>query len=144
MAPGDVRDPALDGLSGRSHDRHLAAGGTYDGSPFAATATIAGVLAGVDNTPASSLEGVGLTLDYQLLDANGNVVEDLGASPTEGGTYLVTASFAGGADYAPTIGSTVFVIDRATATINVDGYSGLTTATPMVPPARPWAWAAWT
>ena len=102
-----------------------AAGGTYDGSAFAATATIAGVLSGVDDSPASSLEGVGLTLDYQLLDANGNLVEDLGSvAPTEGGTYLVIASFAGSADYAPTIGSTILVIDRATATINVNGYSG--------------------
>ena len=102
-----------------------ATGGTYDGSAFAATATIAGVLAGVDDTPAATLEGVGLTLDYQLLGANGNLVENLGSvAPTEGGTYLVTASFAGSADYAPTVDSTVFVISQATATITVNGYSG--------------------
>ena len=46
------------------------AGGTYNGMPFPATATVAGVVAGVDNTPAPSLEGVTPTLSYY--DANGN------------------------------------------------------------------------
>ena len=36
------------------------AGGTFNGQPFQATATVAGVIAGVDNTPGASLEGVGL------------------------------------------------------------------------------------
>ena len=40
------------------------AGGTYNGSAFAATATVAGVLAGVDSTPAATLEGVVPTLSY--------------------------------------------------------------------------------
>ena len=76
-------------------------GGTFNGSPFAATATVAGVVAGVDNSPAATLEGVGLTLDYQQLDSNGNVVKDFGTTaPTAAGTYKVTASFAGSADYA--------------------------------------------
>ena len=35
------------------------AGGTYNGMPFPATATVA-----VDNTPAASLEGVSPTLTY--------------------------------------------------------------------------------
>ena len=34
------------------------AGGRFDGSPFPASATIAGVVAGVDSTPASSLDNV--------------------------------------------------------------------------------------
>ena len=99
-----------------------ATGGTYDGQAFAATATIAGVNRA---TRATSLEGVGLTLDYQLLDSSGNVVQDLGSvAPVHGGTYLAIASFAGSADYAPGFASTIFVIGQATATITVSGYSG--------------------
>ena len=42
-------------------------GGTYDGQPFAANATITGI----SGTPGSTLEGIGLTLDYKELNANG-------------------------------------------------------------------------
>lgn len=48
------------------------AGGTYNGMAFPATATVAGVVAGVDDTPAASLEGVSLTLTYYAgSDASG-------------------------------------------------------------------------
>ena len=40
------------------------AGDTYNGQPFPATATVAGVVAGVDNTPSATLEGIGLSLAY--------------------------------------------------------------------------------
>jgi hypothetical protein len=40
------------------------AGGAFNGQPFAATATVAGAVAGMDDTRGPSLEGVGLTLDY--------------------------------------------------------------------------------
>ena len=40
------------------------AGGRFDGSPFPASATIAGVVAGVDSTPASSLDNITPTLTY--------------------------------------------------------------------------------
>src|SRR5262249_34287894 len=40
------------------------AGGTYSGQPFPATTTVAGVVAGVDTTPAGSLEGVAPALAY--------------------------------------------------------------------------------
>ena len=40
------------------------AGGTYNGSAFPATALVAGIVSGVDNTPASSLESVTPTLTY--------------------------------------------------------------------------------
>ena len=40
------------------------AGGTYDGSAFPATATVTGVVTGVDDSPASSLQSVTPTLTY--------------------------------------------------------------------------------
>ena len=49
-------------------------GGTYNGRPFAATATIT---TGPGGTPASTLQGVGLTFDYQQLNSAGNIVADL-------------------------------------------------------------------
>ena len=70
------------------------AGGTYDGMPFPATATVAGVVPGVDDTPAPSLEGVSPTLTYY--DANGN---PLSGAPSAVGTYTVVATFPGSADY---------------------------------------------
>ena len=42
------------------------AGRTYNGSAFAATALIAGVVRGIDNTPATDLENTGLGLTYYV------------------------------------------------------------------------------
>jgi hypothetical protein len=90
------------------------AGGVYHGSPFAATATMAGVVAGVDTTPAASLEGVTPTLDYKLLNPDGTVAQDLGATaPTNTGAYSVIASFAGSADYTNASAQTTFQITQA-------------------------------
>ena len=103
-----------------------AAGGVYNGQAIGATATVAGVIAGVDSAPGNSLEGIGLSLNYQLLDDNGNFVEDLGSvAPTHGGTYLVIATFAGSADYAATTASAVYVISQASVLISVTGYSAV-------------------
>ena len=86
-------------------------GGVAIGLPYPATATVAGVVAGVDNTPGPTLEGVGLSLDYQLLDANGNVLTDLGSSaPSQIGSYQVIASFAGSTDYTSGSAVTSFFI----------------------------------
>jgi sugar lactone lactonase YvrE len=86
------------------------AGGTYNGNVFAASDSVAGVAAGVDTTPANTLEGVGLTLDYVRLNSNGTTT-DLGSSaPTLPGNYTVTASFAGSADYTSTSATTTFTI----------------------------------
>jgi len=71
-----------------------------------------GVVSGVDDTPASSLEGVTPTLDYELLDANGNVLADLGSqAPSAVSNYLVTASFAGSTDYTSASQSASFSIN---------------------------------
>ena len=74
------------------------AGGTYSGAAFPATATVAGVVSGVDTTPAASLEGTGLTLAYYA----GSAATGTGTAtaPSSAGTYTVVASFAGSADYA--------------------------------------------
>ena len=69
-------------------------GGTFNGSAYTATATVAGVVPGVDDTPAPSLEGVTPTLTYY--DAWGN---PLAGAPSAAGTYSVVASFAGSTDY---------------------------------------------
>jgi hypothetical protein len=71
--------------------------GSYNASPFAATALAAGVVAGVDSTPAPSLEGVTPTLTYYAgPDTSGS---SSSVAPSAIGTYTVVASFAGSADY---------------------------------------------
>src|SRR5207244_7923741 len=58
-------------------------GGTFDGQPFAATDTVAGVISGVDSTPSSSLEGVSPTLSYYIgSSASGTA---LSAAPSTAG-----------------------------------------------------------
>ena len=105
------------------------AGGVYNATPYVAVATVNG------NT---SLEGVTPTLDYQQ-SING-VWKDLGAdAPRNGGSYDVTANFAGSADYAAALSPTVeFSITPASLTISAvpdtKVYDGTTicTATPIV------------
>ena len=62
-------------------------GGVYDGSAYPATATVAGIMAGIDDTPASSLEGVSPNVTYYD-NSTGAVSVD---APTQGGTYTVFA-----------------------------------------------------
>src|SRR5262249_2426849 len=62
-------------------------GGTYNGSPFTATTLVGGV----GHPFATTLEGVGLTIDYFNVDTR----KHLGSTaPTEAGNYRQTASFA--------------------------------------------------
>ncbi len=92
------------------------AGGIYDGQPFPAMATVAGVIAGVDNTPAAILQGVALTLSYYAgSSANGTA---LAGAPTQAGTYTVVASFAGSTDYTAASASATFTIAQATTTFS--------------------------
>ncbi len=109
-------------------------GGTYDGNPFPATGTIAGVVAGVDNTPGPTLEGVPLTFVYFL----GIAFESpaLPGPPTDAGQYSVAALFAGSQDYTANGQETGFVISQATPTVvasdaggNFDGNPFPATAT---------------
>jgi hypothetical protein len=81
----------------------IDAGGTYNGNPYAATVTAAGVVQGVDSTPAPTLQGVTPTLTYynfaNPLDTGSPV------APSAIGTYVVVASFPGSADYAQVVGT---------------------------------------
>ena len=97
--------------------------GTYDGSPFAATALAAGVISGLDATPAPTLENMGPTLDYRRLNADGSTAADLGdAAPTAPGSYAVVATFAGSADYTAASSSATFTIWPAGATATAGLY----------------------
>jgi Ca2+-binding RTX toxin-like protein len=102
-----------------------AAGGTYNGQPYPATATVAGVVPGVDSTPAASLEGVSPTFTYYAgSTASGT---PLVGAPTGAGTYTVVASFAGSADYTAASDSTTFTIAHATPTVAVTDQGGIYT-----------------
>ena len=80
-------------------------GGTfpYDGNPHAATATVTGI-GGADLGPA--------TITYSPGGAT---------APTSAGTYDVTASFAGDANYDADEDTTTITISKSAATINVIG-----------------------
>ncbi|WP_171475458.1 beta strand repeat-containing protein [Frigoriglobus tundricola] len=100
----------------------------FDGAPFVASASIAGVVPGVDDTPAASLEGVGLSLAYY----SGASTTPLAGPPTSAGTYTVVASFAGSTDYAPTSASAVFTIGLATPSVSVSDLSDAFDGAPFV------------
>ena len=93
--------------------------GSYDGSAFAATAT----LYGVGGAPSSSLETVTPTLTYY---PGGTATgTPLNAAPGTVGTYTVVASFAGSADYtAATSQSVTFTIAQVTPTVSVSDPNG--------------------
>ena len=97
---------------------HISApGGAFNGSPFAASVTVAGVMAGKDNTPAASLEHVAPTLTYYV--GSGPSGTKLGSTPPSApGTFTVVASFAGSTDYVSTQSAPVsFVIGRAASSV---------------------------
>jgi RHS repeat-associated protein len=90
-------------------------GGPYTGRPYAATATVNG---------AATLEGVGLTLDYVRLNSDGTTTDLLNQAPSAAGSYQVTASFPGSADYASASSSTTFTIQQAAPTVQVTDAGG--------------------
>ncbi len=100
-----------------------ASGGTYNGVPFRATALLTGVVSGVDDLPASSLEGVLPTVSYYV----GSSVTGPGSHdpPAEAGTYTVAASFPGSLDYVAVDGQPVtFSIAKSTPTVRVTQAGG--------------------
>ena len=97
-----------------------APGSTYDGQPFAATATVAGVVAGVDNSAGASLESVPITLSYYT--ASGT---PLNGPPVDAGTYTVVASFAGSYDYTAASKSATYTIAPAPLTVTVNSVSAI-------------------
>ncbi len=88
-------------------------GGTYSGSPFAATDSVAGV----SGPAGATLEGVGLTIAYYSgSTATGT---PLSGAPVAAGTYTVTAAFAGSTDYLSGSSPVTFTIARASPTLNL-------------------------
>ena len=86
------------------------AGGTYNGNPFVATATVSGVSGG----PVSSLEGISPSLTYSQNGAT------IAGAPSAVGTYTVTAAFAGSADYLSAASDPVpFAIAKATPSFTI-------------------------
>jgi hypothetical protein len=81
----------------------------YDGQAHDATGSVTGVTGENLGTPA-----------FSYTDAGGHAV----AHPVAAGTYTVTASYAGSANYAPASATATLTIDRATP-----AFSGLTTTT---------------
>jgi hypothetical protein len=98
-------------------------GGTYTGQPFPATASVAGVVNGVDTTPASSLEGVTPSLAYYAGATAGGTA--MSSVPTAAGTYTVVAFFAGSSDYtAAQSAPQTFIIGQAKPTLSVADSGG--------------------
>ena len=102
-------------------------GGTFNGAPFPGSALVTGIVAGVDDTASSSLEGVTPTLSYY---AAGSA---LGGAPSPAGTYTVVASFAGSADYgAVTSTPASFTITQAAPTVSVSDTAGDITGSALI------------
>jgi hypothetical protein len=102
------------------------AGGTYNGNAFSATDSVAGVVAGVDTAPASTLEGVAPTLTYYqgayttlaaLNTALAGGLTGSSTAPSLPGSYTVEASFAGSTDYSSGQAIAPFTIKTPTTSI---------------------------
>jgi sugar lactone lactonase YvrE len=90
--------------------------GPISGGPIT-TATIAGVVPGVDTTPKTSLENVGLVFTFY---AGGSAAgAPLPYAPTHAGTYTVALSFKGSADYAAALTTQTFTITKATPSLTL-------------------------
>lgn len=125
---GSIVDPGLPVALATPEVSVSDIGGVYDGSAFPAVASVAGV-AGVN---ATTLEGVAPTLDYQRLDASGQVVANLNAqAPTSAGSYRVTATFPGSASYTAAQASATFTIAPATPTVTWPTPAPITYAMPL-------------
>jgi len=95
-------------------------GGSYNGSPFAATATVNGV---------SNLEGVSPTLTYYLgSNATGT---PLSGAPVAVGTYTVLAFFPGSTDYSSDKAQVTFTIGQATPVLTWNNPSDITYGTAL-------------
>ena len=94
-------------------------GGTYNGSPFAPTA----VVAGIDGQPAPSLEGIGPALAYYAGSSAAGTPID--GPPSAAGTYTVVADFPGSGDYASALSAPVtFEISAVSATVALTSTAG--------------------
>jgi hypothetical protein len=87
------------------------AGGIYNQSPYAATATVAGL----NEVPGFSLEGVTPTLTYYSGSTAAGT--PLAGAPLLPGTHTVKAAFASSADYKAASATTTFTIQAPTTSI---------------------------
>ncbi len=100
------------------------AGGTYSGTSFAASATVAGL----NDTPTASLEGIAPSLVYYA----GTFTEAaqlagltaLSGAPIGVGSYTVLADFGGSADYSAAEALANFGISPAAPTLSVSDPGG--------------------
>ena len=134
----DAITPALSGTTSGSGTAHVmaaptlslsGAGGTYNGSAFAATASVAGMISGVDTTPGPTLEGVALTLAYYA-GTYTSVSQTTGVTPLSGapsfaGPYTVVATYPGSADYFSATALVNFSITKATPAVSVADAGGV-------------------
>ncbi len=101
------------------------AGGTYNGNPYPATGTVAGL----NGVPGAKLETVGLT--YTYYSGSTATGTPLSGAPTNAGTYTVVASFAGSTDYSAGTAQTTFTIGTATPKVVATDPSGQYTGNPF-------------
>ena len=111
------------------------AGGTYGGSAFPATATVAGVVAGTDSTPSASLEGASPSLTYYS-GTYTSASQLTGLSPSAGtpshaGAYTAVATFPGSTDYATATKLANFTIAKATPQLAWAAPAAITYGTPL-------------
>ena len=106
-------------------------GGTFRGSAFPATATVAGVVSGIDSMPASSLEGITPSLSYYAGSAATG--SPLSGAPTTVGEYTVVANFAGSSDYVAGTSNLTFAIAPATPSVTVFDAGGVATGSTNFP-----------
>jgi sugar lactone lactonase YvrE len=106
-------------------------GGTYNGTVFPATATVAGI----SGAAASSLEGVSPTLRYYsgtyTTTSQLAGIPVLSGAPSEGGSYTVLASFAGSTDYTAVSALDDFTITRATPKLAWAAPASIVYGTPL-------------
>ena len=93
--------------------RILAAGGTYTGSPIAATVQMQGNT-WLDSNWSAALESVHPAITYY--DADGN---KLSGAPMDPGNYTVGVSFPGSTDYYPRGASATFSISRTIPPLSI-------------------------
>jgi Bacterial Ig-like domain (group 3)/Right handed beta helix region len=107
------------------------AGGTYNGTAFAATDSVKGL----SGTAGSTLEGKSLVVDYysgtystasQLAG-----LAPLSAAPSEAGPFTAAANFPGSTDYANTTQLVNFTIAQATPTVTVTDAGGTYNGAPF-------------
>jgi large repetitive protein len=97
-------------------------GGTYDGTPFAAVATVAGI----DGAAGPRLEGVSPTLTYYAGDVAAGT--PLSGPPTTAGTYTVVADFPDTADYISGLSrAATFTVAPAAPVVSLVSSTGSTT-----------------